>query len=53
MRADAALFSRLYRVVLEDYDEEDANRSIKEDWGNDSKGEDTLDRAKLSDSLFE
>lgn len=50
---DAALFRRLYRVILKQYDEADAIASIEEDWTNDSRGADTLDCNMLYDSLFE
>lgn len=49
----SALMRRLYRVLLEDFDFEDCDECIKEDWANDSQGKDHLDRWNFYDSMFE
>ena len=48
-----ALYSRVYAVLLDDYDADDAAASIADDWSNDSKGRDTLSNQAYGDSLFE
>ena len=47
------LFTRVYRVLIDDYDPADAEECILEDWDADRKGADSLTREQLCDSLFE
>jgi len=47
------LFLRIYKVLIEDFDREDAEQVVKEDWEADSKGGKALSEADLSDSLWE
>ena len=49
----SVLFSRVYRVLMEDWDPKDAAEAIAEDWNNDRKGANTISRVGLGDSLFE
>lgn len=47
------LFERIYRVLIDDYDQEDMEACIREDWDEDRKGRPELTREQLCDSLFE
>ena len=49
----AALLTRVYRILLDDFDAEDAATAITEDWRRDSDGRGSLSRVQLSNSLFE
>ena len=48
-----ALYERIYRAVLEEWDPADASATIAEDWQNDTKGCQSLTREAFFDSLFE
>ena len=48
------MMRRLYKLLLEDWDEDDAVKAIAEDWVSDTKGSAAgLDRVHFMDSLFE
>ena len=47
------LFSRVYATLLDDYDEDDARRTILDDFTNDAKGDDVLTNSEYGDALFE
>ena len=47
------LFERIYRAVLEEWDPDDAEATIAEDWASDTKGESELSREAFFDSIFE
>ena len=47
------MFRRVYRVMLEEWDPEDAASTIAEDWLNDARGEAGLPRVGFYDALFE
>jgi hypothetical protein len=48
-----ALFDRVYRTLLDDHDPEDAERTIREDFEKDAKGDDVLTNSEYGDALFE
>ena len=47
------LLLRVYRVLMEEWDAEDADQCIQDDWKNDAKGRDELGREGFMDALFE
>lgn len=49
------LFRRVYRLLIEHWDEHDATATVEEDWANDTSGSAaaTLTREKFFDALFE
>ena len=47
------LFSRVFRILIDDYDEDDARSTIEDDFRNDSKGDDVLTNSEFCDALFE
>ena len=47
------LMLRIYKCLMDDYDPEDAEETIKEDWEDDSKGANEMTEAHLFDALFE
>ena len=49
----AMLLRRLYRTMLEDYDPEDAAKTVVDDWRKDAKGADRLSRVDFGNALFE
>ena len=48
-----ALFSRVYAVLLDDYNLTDVAESIRDDFLGDAKGDETITVSELGDSLFE
>ena len=52
-RGYTMMMRKIYRVVIEEYDEEDATACAEEDWEKDAKGETTLSREMFGDALFE
>jgi hypothetical protein len=48
-----ALYLRIHRALIDDFDQDDAAETIAEDWEKDSKGELELSREAFYDSLFE
>ena len=48
-----ALFSRVFTTLVDDYDEDDARKTIEEDFANDSKGDGVLSCSEYCDALFE
>ena len=49
----AIMLRRIYRVMIKGYDPVDAEKTIAEDWKNDSHGADTLSRKRFMDAFFE
>ena len=49
----AIMLRRIYRVMIKGYDPVDAEKTIAEDWKNDSRGADTLSRKRFMDAFFE
>lgn len=49
----ALLFERIYRTLLEEYDEDEMHSTIEDDWENDSGGEAMLSREAFCDAIFE
>ncbi len=49
----ARLMRRVYRLLIEDYEEEDVESSIAEDWAKDARGEQVLTRVRFCDAVFE
>lgn len=49
----AAIMRRIYRVVLNTYDEEDAAREILVDWQRDTRGAGEISRRLFLDAFFE
>ena len=49
----AMLLRRLYRTMVEDYDPEDAAKTVVDDWRKDAKGEERLSRVDFGNALFE
>lgn len=49
----AQLFRRVYRLVIEEYDDEDVEASISEDWLNDTRGLSSLHRESFCDAVFQ
>lgn len=47
------MLRRIYRVMIKAYDEADADRAIAQDWLNDTKGAETLNRKRFCDAFFE
>ena len=47
------MMTRIYRLLLQDYDGAEADRSIAEDWERDVRDGSTLNRTAFMDSLFE
>lgn len=47
------MMKKIYRVVIEEYDEEDATACACDDWARDAKGRAGLTREMFMDSLFE
>ena len=48
-----AMMRRVYKVMIEVYDEAEATKTIAEDWLSDTKGADSLNREAFCNSLFE
>ena len=44
---------RIYKVMIKEYDPDDAAKSIAEDWERDSAGTGSLSRKKFCDAFFE
>ena len=52
--AYAALMRRIYKTIVADYESEDAEASIREDWQNDTKGSGgPLTKEQFYDAMFE
>ena len=51
--AHAMMMHRIYRIMLQTYDKDDATETIEKDWKSDAKGKATLNRKEFGDSLFE
>ena len=51
--AYVAMMKRVYRAVIEEYDEEDACACAHDDWERDARGRDALTREMFHDALFE
>ena len=51
--AHANMLKRVYRVMIRNYNEVEAEQSIAEDWVRDAKGKDWLTRKQFQDALFE
>ncbi|KOO22721.1 hypothetical protein Ctob_008296 [Chrysochromulina tobinii] len=51
--AHANMLKRVYRVMIKNYNEVEAEQSIAEDWVRDAKGKDWLTRKQFQDALFE
>ncbi len=49
----AIMLRRIYRVMIKSYDPVDAEKTIAEDWKNDSRGAPTLSRKRFMDAFFE
>ena len=49
----AIMLRRIYRVMIKNFDPVDAEKTIAEDWKNDSKGAPTLSRKRFMDAFFE
>ena len=47
------MMKKMYRVLIEDYDEADAAACAEEDWEKDSGGAGVLTREAFGDCLFE
>ena len=47
------LMRRVYRVLLDEWDPDDAEKCVREDWQNDARGEAELGREGFMDALFE
>ena len=48
-----SMMKKMYRVMIEEYDEEDAEECAKEDWEKDVRGGTALGREAFCDALFE
>ena len=48
-----AISLKLYRAMMEEYDEEDALATAEEEWGTDSDGKDSIGRAAFQAAIFE
>ena len=51
--AHANTLKRVYRVMIKNYNEVEAEQSIAEDWVRDAKGKDWLTRKQFQDAIFE
>ena len=51
--AHANMLKRVYRVMIKNYNQVEAEQSIAEDWVRDAKGKDWLTRKQFQDALFE
>ena len=49
----AKLFRRVYRLMIEEYDEADVEASISEDWLDDTRGLSSLHRETFCDAVFQ
>eukprot|EP00900_Chrysochromulina_parva_P019804 jgi/Chrpa1/27825/Chrysochromulina_OHIO_Genome00027127-RA len=49
----ALMLRRIYRVMIKDFDPDECERSIAEDWARDTKGKETLSRKLFCDAFFE
>ena len=49
----AQLFRRVYRLVIEEYDDADVEASISEDWLDDTRGLSSLHRESFCDAVFQ
>lgn len=47
------MLKKMYRAMIDDYDEDDALECAEEDWERDARGEATLGRELFCDALFE
>ena len=48
------MLKRVYRVMInEDFNEDDRNKAIADDWISDTHGGDTLSRKQFGDAFFE
>jgi hypothetical protein len=49
----AMMLRRIYRVMIQGYNDDEAAKTIAEDWRNDTKGEAGLSRRRFCDAFFE
>ncbi len=49
----ALMLRRIYRVMIKEFDPDDCERCIAEDWQRDAKGKDKLTRKAFCDAFFE
>ena len=47
------MMKKMYKAMIEEYDEEDAEECAEEDWEHDAGGADTLSREGFCDAIFE
>ena len=47
------MMKKMYKAMIEEYDEEDAGECAEEDWEHDAGGADTLSREGFCDAIFE
>ena len=47
------MMKKMYIVLIEDWDEDDADQCAEEDWQTDARGSDELSRQQFCDALFE
>ena len=45
------LYTRIYRTLVDDYDEAEARKTIEEDFINDAKGDDVITMSEFGDAL--
>ena len=48
-----AMMGKIYKTMMEEYDEEEAVQCAEEDWEMDRQGRDALDRTRFCDAIFQ